>query len=58
MVIIYKCPNCGFECASQKLLEQHIAREEQDLTEYQEKKLIQKEQIKKREEYLLSKENE
>ena len=36
----YKCEECGFECMSLKLLEQHKKREAAGLTEQKERKEI------------------
>ena len=38
----YKCPRCGFECMSKKLLDMHMDREDKGLTELEEKKLLRK----------------
>ena len=49
---MYKCPNCDFECASTKLLEQHMEREALGLTEYEQKKMLQQMNSNKRLGYL------
>ena len=37
---MHKCEECGFECASIKLMTQHKFRELNELTETQQRKLI------------------
>ena len=37
---MYKCKNCGFECASSILMERHTEREKLGLTESEDRKLI------------------
>jgi len=39
---MYKCPNCEFECASEKLLMQHMEREKSGMTENEQKRYFKK----------------